>query len=64
MFETLMSGYKKRQGEIGLKIRPHASPKVGQGQVSGEVGALCWQQKKQQSVKEIGQCFYFYNVFI
>ena len=29
-------------GEIGLDIRTHASPKVGQDQVSGGVSVLCW----------------------
>ena len=28
--------------EIGLDIRTHASPKVGQDQVSGGVSILCW----------------------
>ena len=30
--------HKTSSGEIGLDIRPHASPKVGQDQVSGGVG--------------------------
>ena len=29
-------------GEIGLDIRTHASPTVGQDQVSGGVSVLCW----------------------
>ena len=29
-------------GEIGLDIRTHASPNVGQDQVSGGVSVLCW----------------------
>ena len=28
--------------EIGLDIRTHASPKVGQDEVSGGVSVLCW----------------------
>ena len=32
---------KTSSGEIGLDIRIHASPKVGQGQVSGGVSVLC-----------------------
>ena len=43
MFETQKSGNKTRSGEIGLDIRAHASPKVGQNQVSGGVSVLCWQ---------------------
>ena len=39
MFETQKSGNKTSSGEIGLDIRTHASPKVGQDQVSGGV---CW----------------------
>ena len=34
MFETPKSGNKTSPGEIGLDIRTHASPKVGQDQVS------------------------------
>ena len=37
-----MSGDKTSSGEIGLDIRTHASPKVGQDQVSGGVSVLCW----------------------
>ena len=33
---------KTSSGEIGLDIRTHASPKVGQDQVSGGVSVLCW----------------------
>ena len=33
MFETQKSGNKTYLGEIGLNIRTHASPKVGQDQV-------------------------------
>ena len=42
MFETQKSGNKTRSGEIGLDIRTHASPKVGQDQVSRGVSVLCW----------------------
>ena len=35
MFEIQKSGDKTSSGEIGLDIRTHASPKVGQDQVSG-----------------------------
>ena len=33
MFETQKSGSKTRSGEIGINIRTHASPKMGQDQV-------------------------------
>ena len=42
MFEIQKSGEKTNSGEIGLDIRAHASPKVGQDQVSGGVSVLCW----------------------
>ena len=42
MFEIQKSGDKTRTGEIGLDIRTHASPKLGQDQVSGGVSVLCW----------------------
>ena len=42
MFETQKSRDKTSSGEIGLNIRTHASPKVGQDQVSGGVSVLCW----------------------
>ena len=35
-------GDKTSSGEFGLDIRTHASPKVGQDQVSGGVSVLCW----------------------
>ena len=41
MFEIQKSGDKTSSGEIGLGIRTHASPKVGQDQVSGGVSVLC-----------------------
>ena len=42
VFEIQKSGDKTSSGEIGLEIRKHASPKVGQDQVSGGVSVLCW----------------------
>ena len=42
MFETQKSGNKTSSGEIELDIRTHASPKVGQNQVSRGVSVLCW----------------------
>ena len=42
VFETQKSRDKTSSGEIGLDIRTHASPKVGQDQVSGRVSVLCW----------------------
>ena len=42
MFVNQKSGDKTSSGEIGLDIRTHASPKVGQDQVSGGVSVICW----------------------
>ena len=42
MFTTQKSGNKTSSGEIGLDIRTHESPNVGQDQVSGGVSILCW----------------------
>ena len=42
VFEIQRSGDKTSSGKIGLDIRTHASPKVGQDQVSGGVSVLCW----------------------
>ena len=42
MSEIQKSGDKTSSGEIGLDIRTHASPKVGQDQVSGGVSVPCW----------------------
>ena len=42
MFEIQRSGDKTSSGGIGLDIRTHASPKVGEDQVSGGVSVLCW----------------------
>ena len=41
MFEIIKSGDKTSSGEIGLDIRTHASPNVGQDQVSGGVSVPC-----------------------
>ena len=41
MFEIQKSGDKTSSGEIGLVIRTHASPKLGQDQVSGGVSVPC-----------------------
>ena len=41
VFAIQKSGDKTSSGEIGLDIRTHASPKVGQDQVSGGVSVLC-----------------------
>ena len=42
MFETQKSGNKTSSGDFGINTRTLASPKVGQDQVSGGVGVLCW----------------------
>ena len=42
-------GDKTSSGDIGLDIRTHASPKVGQDQVSGGVSVLCWSWLIQNS---------------
>ena len=42
VFEIQRPGDKTSPGEIGLDIRTHASPKVGQDQVSGGVSVLFW----------------------
>ena len=41
VFEIQKSGGKTSSGEIGLDIRTHASPKVGQDQVSEGVSVPC-----------------------
>ena len=41
VFEIQRSGDKTSSGEIDLDIRTHASPKVGQDQVSGGVSVPC-----------------------
>ena len=40
MFEIQKSGDKTSPGEIGLDIKTHASPKVGQDQMSGGVTSV------------------------
>ena len=42
VFKIQKSGDKTSSGEIGLDIRTHAIPKVGQDQVSGGVSVPCW----------------------
>ena len=42
MIENQKSGNKTSSGEIGLNIRTHVKPKMGQDQVSGGVSVLCW----------------------
>ena len=42
VFEFQRSVDKTSSGEIGLDIRTHVIPKVGQDQVSGGVSVLCW----------------------
>ena len=42
MFEIQKSGDKTSSGEIGLDMRTHESPKVGQDKVYGGVSVLCW----------------------
>ena len=42
MFEIQKSGNKTTSAEIGLDIRTHAIPKVGQDHVPGGEGVLCW----------------------
>ena len=42
VFETQESGNKTSSGEIGIDIRTHACPEVGQDQVSGGVSVICW----------------------
>ena len=53
MFETQKSRNKTSSGEIGLNIRTLASPKVGQGQVSGGVSVLCWHVAPAQVVLQL-----------
>ena len=42
MFEIQKSGDKTSSREIGLDIRTHTSPILGQDQVSRGVSVLCW----------------------
>ena len=68
VFKIQKSGDKTSPGEIGLDIRTHASPRVGQDQVSGGVSVPCrhatpvanalWKPifgKMSDSVKMLGQ---------
>ena len=62
MFETQKSESKTSSGEIGLDIRTHASPKVGQDQVSGGVSVLCWHAanilwKSEQNICRLSASF-------
>ena len=41
-FDSQKSVNKTSSGDIGLNIRKHTIPKVGQDQVSGGVSVLCW----------------------
>ena len=69
MFEIHKSGDKTSSGEIGLDIRTHASPKVGQDHVSGGVGVPCrhatavadalWKPLFSNNVKLIYEQFFF-----
>ena len=54
VFEIQRSGDKRSSGEIGLDIRTHASPKVGQDQVSGEVSVPCWQKDTSMTLILLG----------
>ena len=51
VFEIQRSGDKTSSGEIGLDIRIHASPKVGQDQVSGGVRTFFLEQSQTKLVK-------------
>ena len=51
MFEIQKPGDKTSFGEIDLDIRTHASPKVGQDQVSGGVSVLCRMRDEIVSLK-------------
>ena len=42
IIESQKSGNKTSSWEIGLNIKTHTSPKVGQDQMSGGVSVLCW----------------------
>ena len=77
MFEIQKSGIRTSLGDIGLNVRTHASPKVGQDKVSGGVSILCWyaapvaniygnQIIRFSSVKgsKIGVIFYLWGVTV
>ena len=55
MFEIQKSGDKTSSGEIGIDIRTHASPKVGQDQVSGGVSVLCWRLINALKIRFLSQ---------
>ena len=55
VFEIQKSGDKTSSGEIGLDIRTHASPKVGQDQVSGGVSVLCWHAAPSKRSKNLNR---------
>ena len=59
MFEIQKSGDKTSSGEIGLDIRTHASPKVGQDQVSGGVSVLCWHAAPVESERYTYMYFFY-----
>ena len=60
MFEIQKSGDKTSSGEIGLDIRTHASPKVGQDQVSGGVSVPC--RHATPVADALWKPMYIYNV--
>ena len=55
MFETQKSGNKTSTVEIGLDIRTHASPKVGQDQVSRGVSDMTKRLLKQRKILKTTQ---------
>ena len=55
MFEIQKSGDKISSGEIGIDIRTHASPKVGQDHVSGGVSVLCWHATLYGNLAQLGK---------
>ena len=63
VFEFQKSGDKTSSGDIGFDIRIHASPKVGQDQVSGGVSVLCWPETFA-FFTGIDSCYYANNRLI
>ena len=61
VFEIQKSAEKTSSGEIGLDIRTHASPKVGQDQVSGGVSVLCWHAAPVAYINYLN--LYLYKLF-
>ena len=59
MFEIQKSGDKTSSEEIGLDIRTHASPEVGQDQVSG--GHELWYQMKSPVIFFRNQRRHFFH---